>query len=214
MTPRAIARMLIRMTVVFLVVGMVGYRWPGLVLKPLGPVVRGLATLTGPYLEHLTVHHRDATVQITGELHPRLTQTDGTPLPATLGTWNKQVGPTLQILVVALCVGAAPVVSGRRRARALAVTLSATLLVCAFQLTVEIQETALRHMGHVWLPQLELAGTESNVAYFKGLEIRYRVARWIKSFNDGGGALFLAVWAGLLGYAMPGNWGGVKTRDD
>ncbi len=214
MTLRAIGRMLLRMAVVFSVVTVVGLQWPGLVMKPLGPVVCGLANLTGPYLKHLSVRQVAATVQISGELQPRMIQVDGTPLPATAGTWNKQAGPTLQILVVAFCVWAAPAVSRRRRVQALAVTLLATLLVCAFQLTVEIHETALRHMGQVWLPQLDLAGTESNLAYFKGLESRYRVARWIKSFNDGGGALFLAVWAGLLGYAMPCQRGEVPSQKD
>ena len=132
-----------------------------------------------------------------------MTLRDGAPLSATAGTWNKQAGPTVSLLAVALAVWMAPARTWRNRTRALLVALPAMMLACAWPLAVEIQETALRHMGEVWLPHQSLAATEANLAYFKGLETRFRVAQWIKSLHDGGGALFLAVLAGLVGHAWP-----------
>jgi hypothetical protein len=214
MTARLVGGVLLRMLVVSVVVGWMGLRWPGIVVAPLTPLVRSLVALSGSYIQQPSFQRVDATLQITGELHPRMTQRDGSLLPAARGTWTKQTGPTVQLLVVAFAVWAAVPVARQRKLRALLVMVPAALLVCAFQLTVEIHETALRHLGQVWLPTLTLPGTEENLNYFAWLESRYRVVQWIKSFNDGGGALFLAVWAGLIGYVLPARRDGVRPAGE
>lgn len=203
MNPRSVLAMLVRVTSVFILVAVVGTRWPGLLVRPILPLVRGLVEVTSPYLDIQSVRVTGATVQICGELKPRMTLRDGAPLSATTGTWNKQAGPTVNLVVVALAVWMAPARTWRHRVRALAVTLPAAVLVCGFQLAVEIQESALRHLGESWLPQQALAGTAENLAYFRNLETRFRLVQWIKSLLDGGGALFLAVLAGLSGHAWP-----------
>ena len=51
MNPRSGLAMLGRVTLVFVLVAVVGTRWPGLLVRPILPLVRGLVEVTSPYLD-------------------------------------------------------------------------------------------------------------------------------------------------------------------
>jgi hypothetical protein len=193
--------MLARLLIVFIPLGLLVHVYPQPGQRVLAPLVQIMTRLTFPYVEGLRVASDGSHLVMTGQINLELIQADGSPLPPLPGTWRKYSGPSLHLLVLALALSAVPVLSGRQRLKALPLTLVAAALVGAYHLSVEIQESALRYIGYQWLPTFSMAPTEVNHLYFQGMETRFRAVTWIKSFNDAGGALFLAVLAGLIGYA-------------
>lgn len=211
MNPRFVGGMLARLLMVFIPLGLLVHAYPQPGQRVLAPLVQLITRLTFPYVEGLQVASDGSHLVMTGQIKLELTQADGSPLPALPGTWRKYSGPSLHLLVLALALSAVPVLSGRQRLKALPLTLMAATLVGAYHLSVEMQESALRYIGYQWLPTFPMAPTEANQLYFQGMETRFRAVTWIKSFNDAGGALFLAVLAGLIGYAWVSRSGGGKV---
>jgi len=206
MSRRYLLGMLGRVVLAFAVMAVLVYRWPSVWIRMLAPVTQGLTAASFPYVEGVVMRAEGASLRIEGAIALDLTMTNGQPLPAAPGVWSRGAGTTLNLLVIGMAVFAAPSVRWRDRLRGVPVLVAGLLVVAAFHLSVEVQEAALRHLGYQWLPTLPLAGTEANAVYFQSMEQRFRVVAWIKSFNDAGGAMFLAVLAGLLGYAATGGW--------
>ncbi|HMO04408.1 MAG TPA: hypothetical protein PKC67_12780 [Kiritimatiellia bacterium] len=212
MNRRYLLAMLGRVVLAFALMAVLVYGWPAVWVRILAPVTNALTAASFPYVEDAGMRADGATLIIEGAIALDLTMANGQPLPAVPGTWKRGAGTTLNLLVIGVAVFAAPSVRWRDRLRGVPVLVVGLLLVGAFHLTIEVQEAALRHLGYQWLPTLPLAGTEANAAAFQAMEGRFRVVAWIKSFNDAGGAMFLAVLAGLGGYAATGGWRSPRTE--
>jgi hypothetical protein len=201
---RHVLGMIGRVVVVFIGMGVFIYTFPEPWVRTMAPVVKVMTVSTFPYVTELTVTAEGRSLQINGNITLGMTLRDGAALPSAPGTWTKGTGATLNLLILAAAVFAAPSVGWRSRLLGFPVMLAGVLLVGAYHLTVEIQESALTFIGYQWLPSMPLAGTEENLAIFKLMESRFRVLVWIKSFNDAGGALFLAIMAGLISHTITG----------
>jgi hypothetical protein len=196
--------MIARVIVVFIGMGLLVYTFPEPWVRAMAPVVKTITAATFPYVTGLNVTAENRALRIDGTIALGMTLRDGSVLPPAPGTWTKGTGTTLNMLILATAVFAAPSVGWRSRLRGLPVLLVCALVVGAYQLTVEIQASALTYMGYQWLPSMPLAGTEENVTIFKIMESRFHSVLWIKSLNDAGGALFLAVLAGLISHTATG----------
>lgn len=201
---RRVLTMIARVVVVFAGMGMLVYAFPEPWVRAMTPLVRAMTSATFPYVTGLSVTAEGRSLRIDGDIMVGMTMVGGAALPSAPGTWTKGAGATLNLLILSVAVFAAPSAGWRGRLRGIPVMLIGALLVGAFHLTVEIQESALTFMGYQWLPSMPLAGTEENVQIFKLMESRFRSVAWVKSFNDAGGALFLAVLAGLIGHTVTG----------
>lgn len=195
--------MLIRMMCAYALCALISFAVPGWWLNSISPLVELVANATSPFLESTSVRAEVDMLHLEGQVLVNMTLRDGTPLPPLPGQWKKTGGHTLNILILAAAIWAAPVASIRRRLCALPVMLLAAALVSSLDLAVEMQVSSLQVIGSEWLPGLELASSAENVDAFRKLERWYESVRWIKGFNDGGGRLFLAVIAGLIGYTRP-----------
>lgn len=191
--------MLVRVFAAFLAAAAMISAYPAPLMRWIAPGVRALTALTFPEVERLSLKADGGHISIEGALQLTLARDDGQPISPVLGKWQRSVGPTLNLLVVAMAAFAAPAMSARRRVAAVPWVLVFAWCVCSFHLAVEIQEVALRFIGHEWLPTFSFAATDENVARFHALERRYTIITWIKSFNDAGGIYFLAFLAGLAG---------------
>lgn len=196
--------MIARVVVVFFSMGLLVYTFPEPWVRVMAPVVKAMTAATFPYVTGLNVTAENRALRIDGNITLGMTQRDGSALPPAPGTWTKGTGTTLNTLILAAAVFAAPSAGWRGRLRGIPVMLVCALLVGAYQLTVEIQASALNYMGYQWLPSMPLAATEANVTIFNIMESRFHSVLWIKSLNDAGGALFLAVLAGLIGHTVTG----------
>lgn len=209
----ATAGMIVRMCAAFAVAAGILYAFPDPVVRLLAPLVVALTQWTCSYLSGLSLSLNGMILSIDGQIVLAMTLLDGSDLPPVPGTWQKHAGSTLHLLVTSMAVFAVPAMPWTRRLLLLPLALALAGMVAAFHLSVDIQETALRVVGETWLPTLPLASTEANIATFHALESHFNAVVWVKSFNDGGGSLFLAALAGLipcarhLGPARP-------TRDD
>jgi hypothetical protein len=213
MNRRYLLAMLGRVVLAFAVMAVLVYQWPSVWVRLLAPVTQALTAMSFPYVEDVVMRADGSQLRIEGSIALDLVMTNGQPLPEAPGTWKRGAATTLNLMIIGFAVFAAPAVRWRDRLRGVPVLVAGMLVVCAFHLSVEVQEAALRYLGYQWLPTLPLAGTEANAAYFQAMEARFRAVAWIKSFNDAGGAMFLAVLAGLIGYAATGGWRVARAAD-
>jgi hypothetical protein len=195
--------MLLRMGAMYILASLLCYSFPGPILHALEPVVRIVTDWTSPYVENVQLTLQDRMIRVDCHVRLDMTRADGSPLPMLAGYSEKGVWQTLHLVVMALTVFAAPTLPFRRRLVALPVTLIAIALVCAFQQSVEIQSHVLRTVGSSWLQTVQPAPTDANLAYFKAMQSWFDVVWRLKNINAGGGALFLSVLCGLVGYAIP-----------
>ena len=203
MKPRPVILMLVRMVVAYVVCAGLLFTWPGLWLNAVEPFVAYVADASCPYIDSMKVSSDDAMIELQGRLHVEMTHASGKELPPLPVTWQKHGGQTLNVLMIAVAIWAAPAVRVRRRLLALPVILLAAAFVASIDLAAESQTTALRVIGTEWLPGMAMAPTDANKAAFQHVEQWYQVVQWLKAFMDGGGRLFMAVTAGLVGYALP-----------
>jgi hypothetical protein len=197
------ARMLFRMVVTYAIVSLLCSAFPGPILRALAPVVRIVTDWTSPYVENVQLSLQDKTIRVDCHVRLNMTRADGSLLPLLAGFSEKGVWQTLYLVVMALTVFAAPAMPLRRRLVALPATLVAVALVCAYQQSIEIQSHVLQTVGSTWLQSVQPAPTEANLAYFKTMQSWFDVMWRLKNVNAGGGALFLAVLCGLVGYSIP-----------
>ena len=194
-----------RMILAFAGVSVVLYQYPQGMLVILRPFVQLVTAWSCPYLDQIEMAMDGRMIEVTGMIQVAMTMSDGSMVPEVSGSWEKQVDTTLHLMVIAFTVFVAPALTWRRRLRALPITVLAVLLVCSFQLAMEIQATALKVIGESWLQTLSLAMNEANQAYFQSMESWYHGVLWIQSILNGGGALFLAVLAGFIGPIVQGS---------
>ncbi|MBW7907407.1 MAG: hypothetical protein H3C50_00580 [Kiritimatiellae bacterium] len=203
MTTRSAAGMLTRMCAVFAVVAWCVYAFPSAWLWPVTGPTAWLVEIGCPYLTDMSVEADGITVVARGDIAVSLSLSGGEPLPRVPGVWHKHGEQTLSIFAVVFAIWAAPTISWRRRVALAPVAMLGAVLVAAFVLSIEIQWAALKMIGYEWLAGLPLARTADNWKYFGQMEQWFRVISWIRAFHDGGGRLFLALLAGLIGYAIP-----------
>ena len=187
-----------------------GWAFSGLLVAAIEPVAGWLSGWFGPYVHEVQMTLREGMVAVDFRLVLGMTRTDGAPLPAIQCLLHKPFWQMLVYPVVALAVFAAPPVSRRRRLWALPATLAAILLVCGFQQAVELLVQALENLGSDAFQALSPAPTPANYEYYDALRRSYVIWKQVLRFNASGGALFLAVWAGIWGYAFP--WPGRRRQ--
>lgn len=170
---------------------------PAVWLHLVGPLIAVVAGAASPYLADLSVAISDQSLVVTGWITLDLVLTDGTSLPPVSGTWSKLSFQVLHVLVLALTLWSAPRAPWLIRLRGLLIVLPLAALAAAWVFTVELQVTALEVIGSGWLETLPIAPSEANREAFTALERSWQSARWLKSFHDGGGGLFLGVVSGL-----------------
>ena len=196
-------RRLLRLIGMYAVASLLCYAFPGPILRALEPVVRVVTDETSPYVENVRLTLQDRMIRVDCHVHLDMTRADGSPLPMLAGFSEKGVWQTLHLVVLALTVFAVPSVPFRRRLVALPATLIAIALVCAYQQSIEIQSHVLRTVGSSWLQTVQPAPTEANLAYFESMQSWYNAIWRLKNVNAAGGALFLAVLSGVVGYCIP-----------
>lgn len=213
MKPGPIMRMVMRMLAGFVVATLLLTRFPEWWLDITAPVSEWLINGFCPFLTEMQVHAENKLIFAEGNIKLAMTMTNGEPVPLAPGTWNKQGGQTLNILIVAVAVWAAPIASIRRRLAILPVMLIAAAVASGFDLAVEVTDVTLRAIGQEWAPTLPLAKTPENIEVFRSLEKEYETVLKFKAFNDGGGRLFSGLLAGLIAFTVPsGLWKGRKGQ--
>lgn len=197
------ARMMLRMGGMVALAFLLCNSFPAPILRTLEPFTRVVTDWTSPYVENVHLSLQDRMIRVQCDVRLDMTRVDGSSLPMVSGFRDQGIWQTFHLVVMALAVFAAPAMPIRRRLAALPVTLVAVTVICAFQLSVEIQSHVLQTIGSSWLQTVQPAQTEANLAYFKSIQTGYDILLRLKSLNAGGGALFLAVLSGLAGYCIP-----------
>jgi len=196
-------RMLLRMGGMYALAILLCYSFPAPILRVIEPFARVMTDWTSPYVENVQLSLQDKMIRVECQVRLDMERADGSPLPLLGGSSEKGIWQTLHLVVLALTVFAAPAMPLRRRLVAFPVTVLAIALVCAYQQSVEIQSHVLHTVGSSWLQTVQPAPTEANLTYFKAMQSWHDMIWQLKNINAGGGALFLAVLSGLVGYIIP-----------
>lgn len=147
MNRRFILSTVSRWILVFAVVLAMILAWPDAWLVLLTPLTGFMSNLICPYLDSITLAIEEGVIHVRGGIQIGMVLADGSPLPAVPGEWQKHGQQTLNILLVALPVWAMPPMTWRRRLLGLPLVLVGSLVVCGYDLTVQIQESALSMIG-------------------------------------------------------------------
>jgi hypothetical protein len=195
---RLVSRVVVALVVTALAVLMTPAPW----LAGIGLITEFMVDTGTSWLHDVTVSQQSGTLTLHAGIDLGLILQDGNLLSPLPGTWSKNGTPSLQMLVVAVTVWAAARQPWKIRLIALPVVLLLAALAASFVLLIEVQETALSHIGSGLLDGLPLAPVETNLTTAKALANQWTRVEWIKAFLDAGGRLFLAVLAGFVGHSF------------
>lgn len=203
MKKRSACRLALRLTAALFLTGALVWLFPEWWLTLCRPFMAFVIEQATPWLSAVSVQVDGTMLMIRGQLDLGVTQIDGQPVPGLDTQWGRPGDKYMILLIVACATWVLPAASWRQRVLALPLTLLLTVCITAATLTNEVKSTGLREMGGGALRHIELENTSENIERLQGFERQLRRVIWVKSFNDAGGNIFLAVLAGLAGYAMP-----------
>ncbi|HMP96135.1 MAG TPA: hypothetical protein PKA51_04385 [Kiritimatiellia bacterium] len=172
-------------------------------LTVLAPLVSVMGAHTAFFIDQLAVEVLDGRmIRITGVLNLGATLVDGSMIPPLPGQWIKSGGPSMTVLLVAWVVFFFPDASPRRRAVLLIPLLMITALVCAIDLVVELQGTAIRGLLQGGLETFTFRADPINETINQRLVSRLKILEIGEAFMAGGGRLFFGVLAGLIPHGV------------
>lgn len=195
--------MMARMAVVLALMTVLVLAVPVLWLGPVSPLVAMATDVLSPQLDSVSVAVKGMEVQAQGRFHLDVRLVNGDPLPDLRTWWKKSAWKTLGIWVVAATIWAGPPAGWRRRWMLLPVMLGLAAGVSAYDLGIEIQETMLRDLVPRLLQDYPLAATAANSEQLDRLKAWHQTVWRLRQFNEGGGRMALAVWAGWMAHALP-----------